>query len=69
MILIRSNPSFLIVFNPSCRSKYRRLGLTWEYSDFGLPTKAAAAALLATARDACGLPDLVHLQGIRQGPT
>jgi hypothetical protein len=44
------------------------LDLTWEYSNFGLPNKAAAADLLATARAAGGLPDLVHLQGIRQGP-
>ena len=58
----------LCAFNPSCRTKYRRLGLAWEYSNFGLLTKAVAADLLATARAACGLPDLVHLQGIRQGP-
>jgi pyruvate formate lyase activating enzyme len=58
----------LCAFNPSCSSKYRRLGLAWEYSGFGLQTEAETNALLDVARTACGQSGLVHLQGIRRGP-
>jgi pyruvate formate lyase activating enzyme len=56
----------LCAFNPSCSSKYRRLGMAWDYSEFGLQTEAETAALLAVARTAIGRSDLVHLQGIRR---
>lgn len=58
----------LCAFNPSCSAKYRRLGLPWDYSGFGLQTEAETADLLAVARAACGRSDLVRLQGIRRGP-
>jgi pyruvate formate lyase activating enzyme len=56
----------LCAFNPTCSSKYRRLGMAWDYSEFGLQTEAETAALLAVARTAIGRSDLVHLQGIRR---
>ncbi len=59
----------LCAFNPSCSSKYRRLGMAWDYSEFGLQTEAEAAALLAVARTAIGSSNLVHLQGIRCSST
>ena len=58
----------LCAFNPSCSTKYRRLGLDWEYAECGLQTEAQTAVLVAVARAACGEDDLVHLQGIRRGP-
>jgi pyruvate formate lyase activating enzyme len=58
----------LCTFNPSCSTKYRRLGLAWDYSSFGLQGEAGTAGLLAIARAACGRADVVHLQGIRRGP-
>jgi pyruvate formate lyase activating enzyme len=58
----------LCAFNPSCTSKYRRLGMDWDYAEYGLQTEAQTAGLLAVARDACGRSDLVHLQGVRRGP-
>jgi pyruvate formate lyase activating enzyme len=57
----------LCAFNPSCSIKYRRLGMEWDYSEFGLLTETQTAALLAVARTACGRSDIVHLQGIRRG--
>jgi pyruvate formate lyase activating enzyme len=56
----------LCAFNPSCSSKYRRLGMAWEYSAFGLQADAETAQLLAVARAACGQSDVVHLKGIRR---
>jgi pyruvate formate lyase activating enzyme len=58
----------LCAFNPSCSTKYRRLGLDWEYAECGLQTEAQTAALVAVARAACGQDNLVYLQGIRGGP-
>lgn len=57
----------LCAFNPSCSTKYRRLGLTWEYEESGLQSEEETAELLAIARTACGNGDLVYLQGIRRG--
>ncbi len=58
----------LCAFNPSCRTKYHRLGLAWPYENQGLLEAAETAALLAAAQEACGSEDLVRLQGIRRGP-
>jgi len=57
----------LCAFNPSCSVKYRRLGLTWNYSDFGLQAETETAELLTVANVACGGSGLAHLQGIRRG--
>jgi len=57
----------LCAFNPSCSSKYRRLGMAWDYSEVGLQTELETATLLAVARNAIGRSDVVHLQGIRRG--
>jgi pyruvate formate lyase activating enzyme len=56
----------LCAFNPSCGSKYRRLGMAWDYSDLGLQTESETASLLTVARNAIGRTDVVHLQGIRR---
>jgi pyruvate formate lyase activating enzyme len=56
----------LCTFNPSCGSKYRRLGMAWDYADLGLQTESETASLLAVARNAIGRNDVVHLQGIRR---
>jgi pyruvate formate lyase activating enzyme len=58
----------LCAFNPSCRTKYHRLGLVWPYENEGLLDETKTASLLAAAREACGDASLVHLQGIRRGP-
>jgi pyruvate formate lyase activating enzyme len=58
----------LCAFNPSCRTKYHRLGLAWPYEGEGLLGEAETAGLLAAARAACGDEGLVHLQGLRRGP-
>ena len=57
----------LCAFNPSCGSKYRRLGTAWDYSDVGLQAESETASLLTVARNAIGRSDVVHLQGIRRG--
>jgi pyruvate formate lyase activating enzyme len=57
----------LCAFNPSCRTKYYRLGLVWPYENEGLLDETKTASLLAVAREACGDGNLVHLQGIRRG--
>jgi pyruvate formate lyase activating enzyme len=56
----------LCAFNPSCRTKYGRLGMQWQYADLGLQSEAETAALLAVARGACGCAEMVRLQGIRR---
>jgi hypothetical protein len=58
----------LCVFNPSCSTKYRRLGLDREYAECGLQKESQTATVVAVARAACGQADLFHLQGIRRGP-
>lgn len=58
----------LCAFNPSCGTKYRRLGLAWEYEECGLQSDEETSALLAAASAACGRDNLVHLQGVRRGP-
>jgi pyruvate formate lyase activating enzyme len=57
----------LCAFNPSCSAKYTRLGLPWPYANQGLLSEERTAALLATARKACGDDSLVCLQGMRRG--
>ena len=56
----------LCAFNPSCSTKYSRLGMHWQYADLGLQSEAETAALLAVARSACGRAEMVRLQGIRR---
>jgi pyruvate formate lyase activating enzyme len=56
----------LCAFNPSCETKYRRLGRPWDYAGHGLLTDPETAALLAVARTASELGDRVRLQGIRR---
>ena len=56
----------LCAFNPSCGSKYRRLGMEWDYADLGLQTESETASLLTVAGNAIGRTDVVHLQGIRR---
>ncbi|MEI6351904.1 MAG: glycyl-radical enzyme activating protein [Verrucomicrobiota bacterium] len=55
----------LCAFNPSCSTKYHRLGMTWPYEDSGLQSEDQTAKLLAAAQGACGQNDLVRLKGIR----
>ena len=57
----------LCAFNPACGSKYRRLGMPWDYSDLGLQTDSETSSLLGVAGNAIGRTDVVHLQGIRRG--
>jgi pyruvate formate lyase activating enzyme len=56
----------LCAFNPSCRTKYSRLGMPWPYADLGLQSEAETAALLSVARAASGCGEKVQLQGIRR---
>ena len=56
----------LCAFNPSCSSKYRRLGLEWHYPQFGLQTEVETDALLSVARTSSGLAESVRLQGLRR---
>ena len=56
----------LCAFNPSCRVKYRRLSIPWEYEFSGLQDENQIADLLAAAQAACGRSDIVCLQGLRR---
>ena len=56
----------LCAFNPSCRTKYSRLGMPWPYAGLGLQSEAETAALLSVARAASGCGEKVQLQGIRR---
>jgi len=59
----------LCAFNPSCNTKYRRLGLKWDYPHFGLQPEVETADLLSIARKSSGLGQCVRLQGLRRAPT
>lgn len=56
----------LCAFNPSCRGKYHRLAMPWNFADQGLMDEDATAMLLDAARNAFGTAGRVHLRGMRR---
>lgn len=53
----------LLAFNNLCKDKYERLGLTWQFADCALLTRATMEAFTKIAVESCGNPALVRWSG------